>query len=102
MKKLTQEQIIVRFLAARCGQWIESHKLEKADLDGYWIGTRGTRTARGLAEKGKYKDPETGTTYFIEVRRVGKYAEYRVTGFVGKPKQVIEFLPDGKVRETYV
>ena len=67
MKKLTQEQIIVRYLAARRGEWIVSHALEKANLDGHWIGTRGTRTARDLAQAGKFTDTD-GTTHFIAPR----------------------------------
>jgi hypothetical protein len=89
--KLTQEQIIIRYLAARPGTWTESHKLEKEDLDGHWIGTRGTRTARGLAEKGKFTDTD-GTTHYIESRHTGKYAEFRVTHSEPKPTQPVTFI----------
>jgi len=91
--KLSQQQIIVRYLAARKGEWIVSHALEKANLDGYWIGTRGTRTARDLATAGKFTDTD-GTTHFIERRHEGKYAEFRVTSSQAKPRYVYEFDPE--------
>lgn len=50
--KLTQEDLIVKYLRSVTG-WIPSYQLEKVELFGQWIGTRGTRTARELAEAKK-------------------------------------------------
>lgn len=97
--KLTQHEAIVLHLAQRPGEWYPSYDLEKATLSGQWVGTRGSRSARDLAQWGKLQIK--GMTYFVERRQVGKYAEFRVAFTKEKPKQQIEYLPDNTVRVTY-
>lgn len=65
--KLTQEQIIIKYLND-CGDWVESYRLQKQETPYGWLGTSADRIARSMAEHGK-----------IERKREGKYAYYRVT-----------------------
>src|SRR4051794_23781938 len=98
--KRTLHDILTPHLAARSGEWIPSYRLSKQQTEWGWIGSSGERRARELAEAGKHTIG--GTTYFIERRMNGRYAEYRVASAQAKPRQVIEHLPNGSVRETFV
>lgn len=49
MSHLTQEEVIKRHLGI-VGCWVPSYDLNKIELCGTWIGDRGSRTARTLAE----------------------------------------------------
>lgn len=64
--KLTQEQIIIKYLND-CGDWVESYRLQKQETPYGFLGTSADRVARLLSEHGK-----------IERKREGKYAYYRI------------------------
>lgn len=57
--------IILRHLDKHNTQWFKSHELQQRELSSGWVGSRGSRDCRDLAEKG-----------LIKVRHDGKYAEY--------------------------
>jgi hypothetical protein len=76
MAKITQHEAIVRHLAARSGEWCMGYDLEKVEIGGRWIGTRGARSARDLALAGRFT--VGGNVYFIERKTIGKYSAYRV------------------------
>lgn len=75
--KMTQRELIVRYLAARIGVWTPSYDLVKRETELGYIGLQGDRRAQELAEDGYFLSPNY--KYFIERRRNGKYAEYRVS-----------------------
>jgi hypothetical protein len=77
MKKITQRELIVRYLAARIGEWTPSYDLVKRETEHGYIGLQGDRRAQELAEDGYFNS--TYYRYTIERRRNGKYAEYRVS-----------------------
>lgn len=76
MAKITQHEAIVRHLIVQGGNWVPSYDLEKVNIGGRWVGTRGSRSARDLAQAGQYK--LDGKIYIVERRQIGKYAEYRI------------------------
>jgi hypothetical protein len=95
MRKPTQQQIVVRYLAACPGEWVSSYDLAKKETAWGWLGSQGDRRARELALAGKYE--LDGVIYFIERRHLGKYAEYRVAFSQPKPTQHVTFVAkDGK------
>ena len=81
--KMTQRELIVRYLAAQMGTWIQSYDLVKKETELGYIGLQGDRRAQELAEEGFYNSPNFH--YIIQRRRNGKYAEYRVAR--KEPKQ---------------
>ena len=87
--KLTQRELIVRYLAARIGEWTPSYDLVKKETELGYIGLQGDRRAQELAEEGFYKSPNF--KYIIERRRNGKYAEYRCAA---KQPLIIQGLKD--------
>jgi hypothetical protein len=74
---MTDTEAIAKYLWNRRGEWIASHALEKANLDGHWVGTSGTRRARELAETGYFES--ANWKYYIERKKIGQYAHYRIT-----------------------
>lgn len=52
--KISQEEIIVRFLWANHGMWVCSHELVKRDTEFGYLGSRSERRAFELAEQGFY------------------------------------------------
>lgn len=87
--RLTQKELIVRYLASRIGEWTSSYDLVKKETELGYIGLQGDRRAQELAEEGYFNSPNF--KYIIERRRNGKYAEYRVAR---KEKRVILGLRD--------
>lgn len=77
---MTQKEMVVRYLNRRRGQWIYGYELVKktASVIGkdYLIQDADTR-AHELSRIGYYNS--TNNRYFIEHRRKGKYAQFRVT-----------------------
>lgn len=71
MRKMSQKELIVRYLA------VPSYDLVKKETALGYIGLQGDRRAQELAEDGHYNSPNF--RYVIERRRIGKYAEYRVS-----------------------
>lgn len=97
--KRTQTEIIVRFLAARPGEWTPSYQLSKQQTDWGYIGSSGERRARELAEAGTYELDRV--IYFIERCQNGKFAEYRVAFSQPKlPKFTYVDQPDGSKLEV--
>lgn len=101
--KPTQHEIIVNYLQSN-GGWIPSYKLEKEWLNGNWIGTRGSRSARDLntndvpdelknlvtSKEGKVLVSEGHKIDGIGNPIIKKYAYYRHTGCIPpKPKQQV-------------
>lgn len=78
---MTYSQIILNLLRDAPKNWFYSHQLGKVNTKWGWIGSSGERRARELAEEGK-----------IDVRHIGKYAEYRAK----KPKEVITYKIEGR------
>ena len=74
--KMSQKEIVVRYLAARMGEWTPSYQIVKQDTDWGWLGIQADRRALELAKEGKFES--SNYTYYIEARRNGKYAEFRV------------------------
>lgn len=74
--KITQKELIVRYLAANLGSWSPSYDLVKKKTELGYIGLQGDRRAQELAEEGYFLSPNY--KYIIEKRRNNKYAEYRV------------------------
>lgn len=94
--KHTQEEIVVRYLAARPGEWVSSYDLMKKETAWGWLGSQGDRRARELALKGVYE--LEGTTHYIERKHEGKYAEYRVAFSKAKPRyEFREVVRDGEI-----
>lgn len=54
-----------------------SYQLQQKETPFGFIGSEGDRRARELAQDGYYDSKKR--RYYIERRKVGKYAEYRVT-----------------------
>lgn len=73
--KLSQKEIVVRYLAARMGQWTPSYDLVKQETDWGYLGIQADRRAFELAQEGKFVSPNY--IYYIEHRKAGKYAEFR-------------------------
>lgn len=74
--KITQKEMIVRYLASRKGEWIYGYDLVRyASGADYIIQDADTR-AHELSRLGYFDS--TNFRYYIEHRRVGKYAEFRV------------------------
>ncbi len=74
--RITQPEKIVRYLAQRMGQWVPGYELVKnASGDETIIQDADTR-AYELAKKGYFDSPNF--RYYIEHRKKGKYAEFRV------------------------
>jgi len=48
----TQEQAIKQFLG-QINSWVPSYDLNKIELCGFWVGDRGSRTARTMADEGE-------------------------------------------------
>lgn len=63
---MTQSNIILNVLRENRGEWFESYKLVKLSTKWGFLGTSADRRARELAEEG-----------MIEVRHIGKFAQYR-------------------------
>jgi hypothetical protein len=63
--KLSTSQIILQQLESNPTRWFKSWELNQSSTPYGWIGAAGSRRARGLARENK-----------IEVRHIGKYAEY--------------------------
>lgn len=80
---MTQKQIILKVLEDNDGNWVPSYDLIKTKTDYGWLGTSADRTARRMAEEGKIE--LDGMYYFIERKKNGKYAYYRMTSKVHKP-----------------
>jgi hypothetical protein len=76
MKKPTQTDIIVKLLNSEPSRWYKSYELLKANTPWGFLGSQGDRRARELAESGQ-----------IEVRHIGKYAEYRAKEPTWKPEK---------------
>lgn len=66
MKKLTQSQLIVKFLESRYPDYVYGYELVKVNTPKGWIGSSGDRRARELAEKG-----------IIKAMHEGKYVKYQ-------------------------
>ena len=81
MKKLTQKEIIQRHLKNNPDTWFKSYELGKANLGGYWVGSAGERRCRELAEMG-----------LIDVRHIGKFAEYHFKSSLYKK---VVYTPQG-------
>lgn len=77
MAKITISEAIVRHLWENKGIWFHSYELEKTVLAGRFTGISGNREARRLGESGVYESPNF--KYYIERKREGKFAKYRVT-----------------------
>ena len=75
--KISQRELVVRYLAARLGEWTPSFALVKQDTEWGFLGLQSDRRAFELAEDGHFDSPHH--RYFIEHRKVGKYAEFRVS-----------------------
>lgn len=78
--------IIALHLFDMRGEWVPSYSLTKVNTKYGWLGSSGDRRARELAEIGNHI--VNGTTYFIERRKQGKYAEYRATGMTKNIERV--------------
>lgn len=78
--KMTQKEMVTRYLAARIGTWVPGYvlvsKASSAIGADYLIQDADTR-AHELAREGYYDSPHH--RYFVETRRKGKYAEFRVS-----------------------
>lgn len=76
---MTQREMVVRYLAARIGEWVPGYVLvgKASTIVGgdYLIQDADTR-AHDLARDGYYDSPHH--RYFIENRRNGKYTEFRI------------------------
>lgn len=67
--KITQKQIIHNFLKSIYPAYAKAYELRGRNTAHGFFGHQGDRRAREMAESGE-----------IEVRHVGKYAEYRAKG----------------------
>lgn len=68
MKRLTQDELVIRFLEEELnGEWILGYKLIGRETQRGFLGSAIERNCRRLAEKG-----------YLEKRRNGKYVEFRI------------------------
>jgi len=74
--KITQQEIVVRLLVSRMGQWVPSYQIVKQNTPWGWLGLQADRRAFELAKEGKFESENF--TYYIERRKNGKYTEFRV------------------------
>lgn len=75
-RKITQREMVVRFLASRIGTWTPSYQIVKQETEWGFLGIQADRRAFELAQDGYFDSPNN--RYIIEHRKVGKYAEFRV------------------------
>lgn len=94
MPKLTQEELITKYLRTYPG-FIPSYALEKVEICGQWVGTRGTRTARSMAEEGKIirEDGKSLMNKGVYTDGLGKRIEHQYVYYsAGRPKRVENFI----------
>src|SRR3989304_8549765 len=92
---MTQQTAIVKYLI-EARRPVAGYDLEKAELCGEWVGTRGGRSARGLVDsttnEGEYKlDGYTykiSRTYHKEKDKKGRRKEYAYYEVVSGEKKI--------------
>lgn len=84
MKKLTQPEIILKFLRENPNTWYFSYELRGKSTPWGFCGHQADRRARKMAEDN-----------IIEVRHTGKYAQYRAKPPI-KMTNIFAILPDGE------
>ncbi len=81
---MTQREASVRLLATQLGKWFKSYELVQKTIDGKFTGISPMERLYELTKIG-YFDSKT-YRYFLEHRKVGKYAEFRVSHREALPK----------------
>lgn len=99
MKKLTQQKLILLFLAETPGQWVKEWTLRGKATPYGFIGDEAKKRCREFFEFGADKATyeHAGVIYELERSGKGKYATIRVASAKAKPKLTPRFIdkPDG-------
>lgn len=77
MSRITTKEIVVRMLNERRGEWVNGYELQGKGTKWGFSGVDADTRAHELSRIGYYDSPNN--RYYIEHRRQGKYAQFRVT-----------------------
>jgi hypothetical protein len=102
--KLTQKELIALHLSDHIGQWFLEYELRGLATKRGFIGDEAKKRCRDSFKKGARLAQDEYNSLIIDLGRSheGKFASIRATTFKAKPRQVMEHLPGGNVRVTYV
>lgn len=87
--KITQKEIVARYLASQMGQWVPGYKLQKLQTPFGWLGVDADTRAHELSREGYFESEKW--RYPVEHRKQGKYAEFRIPSREEKntPKTIV-------------
>lgn len=95
MKKLTQQDLCVLYLAFR-GGWVRVVEMRGIPFRGTFIGSEADKrmyeVMETVQERGYFETE--GIRYVVETSKEGKFTTYRVVGSKPRPKPV--YVPNGK------
>lgn len=84
---MTQKEAAMRILASKVGVWHKSYELVQKDVNGKLTGICPMERLYEVIKAGsKYESPNA--IYTLEHRKIGKYAEFRVTSRTPKKMQI--------------